>query len=147
VILYLDTSALVKRYFHEPYSEEVLSRWQEATEIATSSVAYAESLASFYRKKQETAFEDALMDQIVRNLRTDWQSFIRIQVNEELNEHIDKAIEAHPLRGFDAIHLASAMIMHENFQDRLLFACFDRRLNQAAQTEGIHTFPVDSFGI
>ena len=147
MILYLDTSALVKRYFHEPYSEDVLSRWQEAEEIATSSVAYAESLASFYRKKRETELEDALLEQIVRNLRSDWHSFIRIQVNEELNEYIDKAIEAHPIRGFDAIHLASAMIMHENFQNRLLFACFDQRLKQAAQTEGIHTFPVDSFGI
>jgi hypothetical protein len=81
----------------------------------------------------------------VRNLRTDWHSFIRIQVNDELNEFIDKAIEAHPLRGFDAIHLASAMIMHENLQDRLLFACFDQKLTQAAQTEGIQTFPVELF--
>ena len=145
MILYLDTSALVKRYFHEPYSEEVLSRWQEAAEIATSSVAYAEVMASFYRKKRETAFEDALMEEIVRNFRTDWHSFIRIQVNDELNEYIDKAIEAHPLRGFDAIHLASAMIMHENFQDRLLFACFDQKVTQAAQKEGIQTFPVNSF--
>ena len=145
MILYVDTRALVKRYFQEPYSEEVISRWQEATDIATSSVAYAEAMSSFYRKKRETAFEDALMEQIVHNLRTDWSSFIRIQVNDELNDYIDKAIEAHPLRGFDAIHLASAMIMHERFENRLLFACFDHKLTQAAQTEGIQTFPVDLF--
>lgn len=144
MILYLDTSALVKRYFKEPYSEEVVSRWREATEIVTSSVAYAEAMASFYRKKRATAFEDELMEQIVSDLRADWHSFIRIQVNDELNEYIDKAIEAHPLRGFDAIHLASAMIMHEKFQADLLFTCFDKKLTQAAQTEGIQTFPVIS---
>ena len=142
MILYLDTSALVKRYFKEPYSEEVVSRWREATEIVTSSVAYAEAMASFYRKKRATAFEDELMEQIVSDLRADWHSFIRIQVNDELNEYIDKAIEAHPLRGFDAIHLASAMIMHEKFQADLLFTCFDKRLTKAAQAEGIRTFPV-----
>ena len=37
MILYLDTSALVKRYFKEEYSNEVISRWQEAEEIVTSS--------------------------------------------------------------------------------------------------------------
>jgi predicted nucleic acid-binding protein len=35
MILYLDTSALVKRYFLEPYSEEVISKWRAATEIVT----------------------------------------------------------------------------------------------------------------
>jgi len=46
MILYLDTSALVKKYFKETGSDEVISKWQEATGIITSSVAYAESLAS-----------------------------------------------------------------------------------------------------
>ncbi|MBC2712036.1 MAG: type II toxin-antitoxin system VapC family toxin, partial [Desulfosarcina sp.] len=94
MILYLDTSALVKRYFKEPYTEDVVTRWQKAREIVTSSVAYAEAMAAFYRKKREVAFEDELMEQIVSDLRADWHSFIRIQVNDELNEYIDKAIEA-----------------------------------------------------
>ncbi len=143
MILYLDTSALVKRYFKEPYSEVVVTKWQEATGIVTSSVAYAEAMASFFRKKRESAIEDARMENIVSSLRADWNSFIRIQVNDELNEYIDKAIKAHPLRGFDAIHLASAMIVHEKFQSDFLFICFDQKLTRAAQKEGIRTFPVD----
>ncbi len=31
MILYLDTSALVKRYFKEPHSNDLLSKWKEAT--------------------------------------------------------------------------------------------------------------------
>ena len=143
MILYLDTSALVKRYFEEPYTEAVITKWREAKEIVTSSAAYAESMAVFYRKQREAAIDDALIEQIVSDLRTDWSSFIRIQVNDELNEYIDKAIASYPLRGFDAIHLASAMIMHEKFQADLLFSCFDQKLSQAAQAEGIRTFPVD----
>ena len=143
MILYLDTSALVKRYFEEPYTEAVITKWREAKEIVTSSVAYAESMAAFYRKQREAAIDDALIEQIVSDLRTDWSSFIRIQVNDELNEYIDKAIASYPLRGFDAIHLASAMIMHEKFQADLLFSCFDQKLSQGAQAEGIRTFPVD----
>ena len=144
MILYLDTSALVKRYFKEPYSEEIATRWKQAAEIATSSVAYAETMAAIYRKKRETPFEDGLIERILDNLRADWLSFIRIQVTDELNDYIDKALKTHPLRGFEAIHLASAMIMQEKFKENLLFICFNQKLTQAAQAEGIQTFPAES---
>lgn len=142
MILYLDTSALVKRYFKEPYTEDVIDWWQKADEIVTSSVAYAEAMAAFHRKKRDAGLQNAVMQQIVSDLRADWSGFIRIQVNDELNETIDKAVALHPLRGFDAIHLASAMIIHEKFKDDLLFACFDKNLSQAANAEGIQTFPI-----
>ena len=143
MILYLDTSALVKRYFKEPYSDEILSKWMEASEIITSSVAYAETLASFYRKKRETGLKDSLIRKIAELFRVDWNSFIRVEVRDELNEYIDRAIVKHPLRGFDAIHLASAMIMHERLGREFIFACFDNSLVKAAKTEGIKTFPDD----
>ena len=144
MILYLDTSALVKRYFKEPYSDQVIAKWRDANEIVTSSVAYAETLAAIYRKKRELALKDDLVKKIADALRTDWNGFIRIHVNEELNEYIDRAIEGHPLRGFDAVHLASAMVMNEQFPDNMLFICFDQTLIQAAIKEGIKTFPEDS---
>lgn len=140
MILYLDTSALVKRYFEEPYSNEVAEHWEEASEIATSSVAYAEALASFHRKSREAAFDSEILESISRNLRADWQTLIRIQVTDELNDYIDKALAAHTLRGFDAIHLASAMILHEKFRESLLFIGFDQRLVQAAKSEGMNTY-------
>jgi len=141
LILYLDTSALVKRYFEEPHSSEVAELWQAADDIATSSVAYAEALASFHRKSREAVLDAGILDAISYNLRSDWPTFIRIQVTDELNTYIDRALTTHPLRGFDAIHLASAMILHEKFLESLLFICFDKRLTQAAQSEGIKTYP------
>ena len=61
MILYLDTSALVKRYFQEPYSDDVLSKWESATQIVTSAVAYAETMATIHRKKREENLNDALI--------------------------------------------------------------------------------------
>ena len=140
MILYLDTSALVKRYFEEPHSIEVAEQWQKADEIATSSVAYAEALASFRRKSREAALDAETLDTISNNFRSDWQTLIRIQVTDELNTYVDRALAAHALRGFDAIHLASAMILRESFLESLLFICFDQKLTQAAKSEGIKTF-------
>jgi predicted nucleic acid-binding protein len=141
VILYLDTSALVKRYFLEKYSDELLSRWQKANEIVTSSVAYAETLAAFYRKMQEANLKEAVIHKILEAFRLDWKSFLRVEVNDELNDTIDRLIKCHSLRGFDAIHLASAVLVQGSLPHDFLFACFDQRLTQAAQDEGLKTFP------
>ena len=141
MILYLDTSALVKRYFREPYSDDVLSRWKSATQIVTSSVAYAETMASMYRKKRESDLADTLIRKIADTFHQDWESFIRVEVNDMLNGTIDRIVEKYPLRGFDAIHLASAIVIHERLPEDFVFACFDDRLARAAQSEGLETFP------
>jgi predicted nucleic acid-binding protein len=137
MILYLDTSALVKRYFRESYSDEILARWKVAAQIVTSFVAYAETMASIYRKKREAGLDDLLIREIAGSFRRDWESFIRVEVNEELSESIDRVVEGYPLRGFDAIHLASALAIHKVFPDDFVFACFDDRLARAAESEGL----------
>ena len=60
---------------------------------------------------------------------------------DELNEIIDTIVTSHPLRGFDAVHLASAIILHQTLPADLLFACFDEQLLKAAATEGLRVFP------
>jgi len=141
MILYLDTSALVKRYFQEPYSDDVISRWKSATQIVTSFVAYAETMASMYRKKREAGLADTLISKTVDAFQKDWESFIRVEVNDALNGYIDQVVEKYPVRGFDAIHLASAMVIHERFPEDFVFACFDDGLVHAARAEGLETFP------
>jgi predicted nucleic acid-binding protein len=142
MILYLDTSALVKRYFRESYSDDVIFRWKSAAQIVTSFVAYAETMASMYRKKREAALANTLIRKIVDSFQKDWESFIRVEVNNELNGYIDRVVKAYPLRGFDAIHLASAMVIHEKFPENFVFACFDEEIVRAAQSEGFETFPL-----
>jgi predicted nucleic acid-binding protein len=141
VILYLDTSALVKRYFQEPFSDEISEKWESAAQIVTSSVAYAETMAAMYRKNREADLADKLMRELVDSFRRDWGSFIRVDVTDELIAYIDRVVEAHPVRGFDAIHLASAIVVHEHIPEDFLFACFDDRLSRAARSEGLEIFP------
>jgi predicted nucleic acid-binding protein len=141
MILYLDTSALVKRYFLESCSDDVISRWKSAAHIVTSFVAYAEMMAALYRKKREAGLADKSVRKIASAFHRDWQSFIRVEVNDGLNGYIDHVVQRYPVRGFDAIHLASAMLIHERFQEDFLFACFDDILVRAAGSEGIKTFP------
>ena len=141
MILYLDTSALIKKYFSEPGSDEVVSRWRESTGIATFSVAYAEAVASINRKYRETGFGKGRLGNILGAFSRDWNSFIRVDVTDDLNGWIDKIISAHHLRGFDAIHLSSALIIHETVPEEFVFICYDKKLRQAAHREGLETLP------
>ena len=58
MILYLDTSSLVKLYLDEIHSEAV-HRWaQEAEVLATSRVAYPETFAALARRWREGDFDE-----------------------------------------------------------------------------------------
>ncbi|RJP55159.1 MAG: PIN domain-containing protein [Deltaproteobacteria bacterium] len=144
MILYLDTSALLKKYLKEEGSNDVISLWKKTSAIVTSTVAYAETLASIYRKKRETGeFDQRFFKAVLTSFQKDWKSFIHVDVNKDLNETIDKLTIAYPLRGFDAIHLASALILYEKIQENFIFVCYDKRLLKAAKEEGLNTFPGD----
>ena len=142
MILYLDTSALLKKYFQEVGSNEIIAKWQEATGIVTSSVAYAEALAAIHRKKRETKFDNDKLLKILDTFRCDWSSFIRVDVTDDLNQWIDKIVSRYPLRGFDAVHLASAIVVHDKLPDEeYLFGCFGKKLLLAAHMAGLKTLP------
>lgn len=140
MIIYLDTSAILKRYFQESFSEYVESKWNQAAAVVSSSVAYAETMATMYRKKKETGLEDNIIQEARDTFKKDWNSFIRVEVTKDLNHYVDKVLQKHFLRGFDAIHLASALMIHERFPLNFFFACFDQRLNQAAKLESLESF-------
>jgi predicted nucleic acid-binding protein len=144
MILYMDTSALLKKYFKEPGSDEVIWGWKNADAIVISSVAYAETVASIYRKKREVGGKGEMLVGALSSFKKDWKSLIRVEVNDDLNQTIDRIVASHPLRGFDAIHLASALMTHENLPEDFYFVCFDLRLLAAAQMEGLQTLPEES---
>ncbi len=140
MILYLDTSALLKRYFREPFSEAVSLKWTQSEAIVISSVAYAETMATIFRKKRESGLSNRVVQKIMATFQRDWRGFIHVEVTDDLNEYIDQVVQNHSLRGFDAIHLASALVIHEKLPHDFFFACFDQRLNQVARIEGLACF-------
>ena len=76
----------------ESHSREVIALWRQADEIITSSVAYAETVASIFRKIRESGFEDSRAEKILTSFQRDWTSFVRVEVTDDLNPAIDKII-------------------------------------------------------
>lgn len=137
MILYLDTSALVKLYVEEPGSAAVKEKVSAAQIVSTSRVAYVEARAGFARKFRQRELTRKEYSQVVKGFKRDWRNYFIVEVSEDVVELGGELVERHPLRGFDAIHLASALLLKSRTRSTVSFSCFDERLKKAAQTEGL----------
>ncbi len=111
MILYLDTSALVKLYAVEEGREAAERAVEEAGRIATSAVAYAEARAALARKLREGVFSEGEHREAVAALDEDWRTLEVLSVTENVARLAGDLAERHALRGFDAVHLASSLLV------------------------------------
>lgn len=132
MILYLDTSALVKLYVEEAGTKDVVTWVDEAAVIATCRIAYAESRAAFARLRREGGLTDTLWRRTVANLDDDWARFAIVEVTDGLVRNAGRLADRYALRGFDAVHLAAALELKTD-RNAVGFGCFDARLSEAAR--------------
>ena len=133
MILYLDASALVKRYIQENASQDV-DAWIEAADMAVTGlitrVEVAAAIARAGRMKLITTDETLAA---LRQFRSEWESFHRLPVTENTVARGDTLAVEHNLRGYDAIHLACALIWQETLGRPVTLASFDGQLIEAAR--------------
>ena len=141
MILYLDTSALVKLYVREPGSRALRRHAAKAGALATSVVAYAETRAAFARLKQSRVSSDARHQQRVQQLERDWEALLRVELAPDVLRSAGDLAEIYGLRGFDSIHLASALWLKARVSESVDFAAFDQRLGAAASKAGLTVVP------
>lgn len=136
MILYLDTSSLVKLYVEEANSRETRLLAQTAEVIATSRIAYVEAHAALARKRRDRGLTRAQYRSVIQELDQDWDSYFVVDVSQSLVQAAGSFAERHSLRALDAIHLASAVALRERAA-AVAFHCFDARLTSAARHEGL----------
>jgi predicted nucleic acid-binding protein len=134
LILYLDTSALVKLYVEEPGSDEVGARVERASAVVTARIAYAEARAAFARHRREGGLTGAELRRVVQQLDHEWSTYGVVDAGENVVRRAGALAERHALRGFDALHLASALELRRAGGE-IAFMSFDARLTSAARRE------------
>lgn len=137
MILYLDASALVKRYV------EVRSAIEGAKVVGTVVVSLAEVLAALAKVIRAQALSEAEAEAAREAFRADWPDYVRVRVTEELVNRAGELAWQHSLREYDALHLAAAALWREKLGCPVTFATFDQRLWDAEQAEGFAMLPSD----
>jgi predicted nucleic acid-binding protein len=138
VILYLDTSALVKLYVEESGSDTIAAAVERAAAVATARITYAEARAAFARHARGGGLTPAELRRVVRHLDEEWGQYSLVEITDAVVRRAGALAERHKLRGYDAVQLAAALDIRLA-ADQSEFLSFDARLNQAAQRERLRT--------
>lgn len=144
MILYCDTSALVKLYVAEEGSAAVQAQASAARVVAVSRIAWAEMMAALARRARDQPADGPLIDQARARLRADWPALAVLEVTQAVVELAGEYADAFALRGYDSVQLASARILQQAASDVFCFACFDSRLQKAAGVLGMQTIDMPS---
>jgi uncharacterized protein len=137
MIVYLDTSSLVKLYVEEESSAYVAELVQASKYVTTSLIAYTEARAAFARRYREKAFSQSQYRRLITFFDHDWDRYLTVRVTSDLVRMGGKLAEKHSLRGFDAIHLSSALTLQRELSSPITFSCFERRLQNASAVESL----------
>ena len=136
MIVYLDTSALVKLYVQEAGSAEVRQAIARADLVATSLIAYVEVRSAFARKHRMADIDDPALKRHKREFEQGWNQLDRLPVDATTIRRAGDLAEQHRLKAYDALHLATADLMEVTLRSSVSFACFDDALNRAAAKQG-----------
>ena len=141
MIVYLDASAMVKRYVAETGSEEVSRLISGASVLGTATISRAEvssALAKAVRMRLLSREEAASALQV---FNAEWESLVRLQLTEVLISSAATLAWEHGLRGYDAVHLAAGLFWQDMLGDPVTMASFDRQLWEAAKIAGLNAWP------
>lgn len=139
MILYADTSALVKLFLEEEGTADMRAAIQAAEAVATAAIAYVElraALAAAFRERRVAAARQA---GLLIDLERTWPTMVRVAIDEPLLRRAGDLAELMRLRGYDAVHLTALELTGTPSDVR--FACWDTDLSRAARELGYSLLP------
>jgi uncharacterized protein len=150
---YADSSALVKRHTRERGSAWIKNLTDPAAQhvFITARIGMVEVLGALNRKIREGTLTAAAYPPIAVDVeavfRTEYQL---IEITVAVVNLACILVERHPLKGYDAVHLAAALLTNATLtaargSASLTFLSADQKLLTAARTEGLLTDNPDNY--
>ncbi len=145
-MIYADSSVIVKRYYEEPGSQQVRERWGRTDRVFTSKVSYAEVHAALARKRRERGISPVGFRAVAQAFEAEWPSYDHILIDASTLTDVRRLVRRHPLRGFDAIHLAAGVWLKREVGSQVEFWVSDERLEAAARKERLTVINPERLG-
>ncbi|MEP7058970.1 MAG: type II toxin-antitoxin system VapC family toxin [Caldimonas sp.] len=139
MILFCDTSALVKLYVDEPETQTMIEHAAASEVVAVCRIAWVEFMAALARRVREQPDDASAIARARRRLTTDWPHYLTLEITPALAELAGEYAEAFALRAYDSVQLAAARTLHAEMPGDVRFACYDGRLVKAARVLGIES--------
>ncbi len=137
MIGYLHASALVPLLVAEPSSAACRRFWDAADVVVTSRLGYVETAAALAQARRLKRISIRTHQASLRALDALWAEIAVVEVDDRLVRDAAELARLHDLRGYDAVHCASA---RQLTTDDLVAAAGDRQLLQAWLALGVGTY-------
>jgi predicted nucleic acid-binding protein len=149
-MLYLDPSALVKRYSSERGSAAVVARFEGDEKIFTSRLTFAEVHSTFGRKFRLGELNEQRLTKVRKEFVDDWLfSLSVLDLDVGTLSALPSLVEKYDLKSGDAIHLSAAFWLRDTIRMRRVrgqpeepveFGVADRQLARIAEECGLRVF-------
>lgn len=138
LIAYLDTSALIKALLEEEGSRLADEIWARSSRRVASRLVYPEARAALAAAHRDGRIDQTALRATIGDLDAACDAMVLIGVDWPLARHAGELAEQHALRGYDAVHLATALATDA---PDLALVTWDRDLASAALKLGITIIP------
>lgn len=133
MITYIDTSTLLKILIEEPGSDRATVVWSTADAVASVALIAVEARAALAMATRLGRLTSAQHTATKVELTTLLGNLHLISVDDDVIVEAAEIAESEALRGYDAVHLAAAMLVGAT-----VFSSADVELCAAAQRRGMY---------
>ncbi len=141
MILFCDSSALVKLYLLEDGSDTMALRAADSEALVVCRLTWVEVMSALARRTRERPQDGSVLAAARQRFVAHWPEFICLEVTQELTELAGDYADTFALRAYDSVQLAAAESARRDMAEEVAFACFDTRLVKAARVLGLQTTP------
>lgn len=135
--VFLDTSALAKRYVAENRSGKVSALCQAAESLVVSVICLPELISTLSRLVREKKLAKDDYRKVKSDLIADLADVDICQITPDVIDSVVSLLESHPLRAMDALHVACALAVEPD-----AFVSADHRQLAAVRKAGLKTVDV-----
>lgn len=142
MITYFDTSALIPLLIQEPGTVKAIAVWQAATHCISSALSEVESFAALAAAERGGRLSGDERHTVEVSLNELLEGMTRILPSRELIRRASVLAQEESLRGYDAMHLATALSVAPSLCRRetpTVLASGDAALLAAARRHGFAT--------
>lgn len=129
----------MKLVVEEPGSAEAEALWNVADAVACSLLGRIEGHAALARARRASRLDARGLVRARRLFERHWQGCREVAVTSAVIESAVALTHRYGLRGYDSVHLASALALGTT---RIVFTTWDVDLRRAAATEGLPIAPL-----
>jgi uncharacterized protein len=140
MIVYAETSAVLRWLFNEEAAEQILEDLQKAAKVVCSRLTLIETRRVIRRAATESRITEQEAIDLITIFEQAAAQWAILEVSAAVAQRAEGAFAVEPVRALDAIHLASALILRESLPGLFIIST-DERIRSNALQLGFDVLP------